>query len=672
MPKLIIDGKEIEVEDGLTVMQACELSGVEIPRFCYHERLAIAGNCRMCLVEVEKSPKPVASCAMSVSEGMVVHTNSEKVKKAREGVMEFLLINHPLDCPICDEAGECDLQDQAFKYGRPSSKFHENKRSVEDKDIGPLIQTKMTRCIHCTRCVRFSTDVAGIEEMGAIGRGEHVEITTYLEQGLKSELSGNMIDLCPVGALTSKPYAFKARSWELKKTDSIDVMDAVGSNIRVDSRGLEVMRILPRLNEGINEEWISDKIRFSYDGLKLQRLDRPYLRKNGKLVEVTFAEAYEAIAAKMEKLDSSKIGAIAGTLCDLESLYAVKKIMQTVGSLNMDANQFNYEFDLSFRANYLFNTQINNIDKVDLCLLVGANPRAVAPILNARIGKAVRSGKMKVARIGVSDDQTYKIKELGEDASVLLEVMEGKHEFCELLSKAKNPMIIIGDSAYLREDSLVIQSIAYQVLKKYKATCDDWNGFNILHNHASMVGSLDIGFTPGKKGYSAKQMLELASKKEFGLLYLLGADDIDLSGCSDCFIVYQGHHGDRSAVYADVILPGAAFTEKDGLYINLEGRLQKAYRAVPPPGQAKEDWQIIFDLATVMGKDLGFRDLSTLREQLMKELPPSGSEVYFASNNKIIKSNLAKVPINFYMTDQISRASVTMAKCTQARNNGGL
>lgn len=669
MPKLVIDGKEIEVEDGVTVLQACEVSGVEIPRFCYHERLAIAGNCRMCLVEIEKSPKPVASCAMSVSEGMIVHTNSEKVKKAREGVMEFLLINHPLDCPICDEAGECDLQDQAFKYGRPSARFHENKRSVEDKNIGPLIRTQMTRCIHCTRCVRFSTDVAGVEEMGAIGRGEHMEVTTYLEKGLQSELSGNMIDLCPVGALTSKPYAFKARSWELKKTDSIDVTDAMGSNIRIDSRGLEVMRILPRLNEDVNEEWISDKARFSYDGLKLQRIDRPYLKKNGKLLEVSFTEAFNAIADKLKTLDPSKVGAIAGTLTDIESMYALKQLMYKLGSRNVDANQFDYKFDLSARANYLFNTTIAGIDRADFCLLIGANPREVAPVLNARIGRMVRLGNMQVARIGEVDDQTYKVMELGGETSILTDIAEGKHSLCTLLANAKHPIIIIGDGVYSRADSLSIQAVAYAIAKKYNIVRDDWNGFNILHNHASMVGALDIGFVPGKNGKTSKDMIDLAKAKDFGLLYLLGADEVDLSEINDCFVIYQGHHGDRNAIHADVILPGAAYTEKDALYVNLEGRVQQAYAAVSPPGQAKEDWRIILDLAANMVVDLDFQDSGALRNRIQAEMVFGDHVVKFGEAGKLAKNDIVKVPMNFYMTDQISRASVTMAKCTEARKN---
>ena len=510
MPKLTIDGKEIEIEDGLTVMQACEYAGTEIPHFCFHERLKIAGNCRMCLVDIEKSPKPVASCAMPAAEGMIVHTNSPRVKKAREGVMEFLLINHPLDCPICDQGGECDLQDQAFKYGKPSSRYSENKRSVKDKNLGPLVKTEMTRCIHCTRCIRFSTDVAGVPEMGAIGRGEHMEITSYLEKTLTSELSGNIIDLCPVGALTSKPYAFKARSWELESTESIDVMDAMGSNIRIDARGLEVMRILPKLNEDINEEWLSDKARFSYDGLKNQRLDRPYVKKNGKLQEASWDEAMGVVASAGPQL--GKIAALAGTTAPCETMFLLKKLLAELGSNLCDANQFGYKFDLSARGNYLFNTTIAGIEMADFCLLVGANPRQIAPVLNARIGKMVREGALTVARIGEVDDQTYKIMELGDNVEAVIQrslrgdvgiqkksnkELDGlsshspmTDSLSALLSKAKNPMIIVGDGVLTRPDAHAILSALHGLMPPR----ENWNGFNILHNHASMVGALDLGF----------------------------------------------------------------------------------------------------------------------------------------------------------------------------------
>lgn len=677
MPKVTIDGKEIDAPEGITLIQACELAGVDIPRFCYHERLAIAGNCRMCLVEVEKAPKPVASCAMPITEGMVVHTNTPKIQKARAGVMEFLLINHPLDCPICDQGGECDLQDQAFKYGKPLNRFHENKRSVPDKYMGPLIKTHMTRCIHCTRCIRFATDVAGVEEMGAIGRGEHMEVTSYLEQSVTSELSGNMIDVCPVGALTSKPYEFKARSWELKKTESVDVTDAMGSNIRIDSRSLEVMRILPKINDDINEEWLSDKARFSYDGLKTQRIDRPYIKIGKRLTPTSFHDVFKNIQSKLNSVEGHEVGAIAGTLSDCESLYALKQFMIAIGSNNFDYNQYNYAIDQTNRGNYLFNTTIAGIDNADLCLLIGANPREIAPVLNARIGRAQRSGKMHVARIGSPDNQTYKINELGSNPSILSEILESSHEFSNLLKNAKNPMIIIGDGVLSRKDSVAIQTIVYEISKKYNVIRDDWNGFNILHNHASTVGALDLGFTPGNKGKTTKQMIEAANKGIIKVLFLMGADELEIDKPEGCFIVYIGHHGDKGANMADAILPSAAYTEKDAIYINLEGRAQLARMAVEPPFEAKPEWKLITDLAEILGYDLGFHTLDSLRHEIAKHVPSVASigsliksNVNFAKNdNKLLKSPIQKIAINFYMTDPISRASVTMAKCTEARTS---
>jgi len=687
MPKLTIDGTEITVEDGLTVLQACELAGKEIPRFCYHERLAIAGNCRMCLVEMEKSPKPIASCAMTASEGMVIHTNTPKVKKAREGVMEFLLVNHPLDCPICDQGGECDLQDQAFKYGRPTNRFHENKRSIPDKYMGPLIKTHMTRCIQCTRCIRFATDVAGIEEMGAVGRGEHMEVTTYVESALTSELSGNMIDICPVGALTSKPYAFKARSWELRSTESVDVMDATGCNIRVDARGLEVMRILPKLNEDINEEWISDKTRFVCDGLKYQRLDRPYIRKNGKLVESSWDEALALVASKLQEFKGEEMGAIAGTLVDIESMAALKSLMNRLGSHNLDANQFGYKFDISKRENYLFNTGIAGLEDVDLCLLIGANPREAAPVLNARIGRLQRSGHMHVARIGEVDDQTYKIEELGNSAKIIDEITKGKHAFCARLKDAKKPIVIIGDGVYSRADGLALQAAIREMADEYGM---EWN---LLHNHASMVGSLDLGFCPSlgldprasgdeenspdpriaaklspRKTLNTQQMASGAVK----LLYLLGADEIDID--PSVFVIYQGHHGDRGANRADVILPGYAYTEKDGTYVNMEGLAQKGRKAVDGPGQARDDVGIIEGISEVMkschprvGGDPGSNKHAkgdNINNDLVKLDPRLRGD---DKSGEVDKIPITKVHHNFYMTDPISRASPTMAKCTEAR-----
>ncbi|MBN8512407.1 MAG: NADH-quinone oxidoreductase subunit G [Rickettsiales bacterium] len=675
MPKLKIDDKEIEVEDGLTVMQACEQAGIEIPHFCFHERLNIAGNCRMCLVEMEKSPKPIASCAMPVSEGMVIKTTTPTVQKAREGVMEFLLINHPLDCPICDQGGECDLQDQAFKYGRGKSRFTENKRSVVDKNLGPLIKTQMTRCIHCTRCIRFSSEIAGVPEMGAVHRGEHMEITSYLEKTLTSELSGNMIDLCPVGALTSKPYAFHARSWELKKTESIDVLDAVGSNIRVDSRDMEVMRILPKINDDVNEEWISDKARFSYDGLKVQRLDIPYIREQGKLVKSTWNEVIISVAKKITSVNGGEVAAIAGSITSCEAMFLLKKLLFRLGSNFVDANQFGYKIDTKNRGNYLFNTTIAGIEQSDLCLLIGANPRQVAPVLNARIGKMVRAGTLKVARIGEEDNQTYDIEELGADLSVLEEIKSGKSSFAKQLKASKNPMIVIGDAVLARSDGLAILALVHEVIKKYNIVKKDWNGFNVLHNHASMVGALDLGFIYGLKGDGTDKILEMTRSGEVKVLYVLNADDFDVTKIgNNCFVIYQGHHGDKMAARANVILPEAAYTEQDGIFINLEGRPQMARAAISPMGYAKESWNIIVNLAKAMNVDFGISSLTEVHEIMAKENPVfanidqilKSDFSEFSSKDKLLKKPLSKAAINYYMTDQISRASVTMAKCSKA------
>ena len=664
MPKITIDGIETEVESGLTVIQACQSVGVEIPHFCYHERLAIAGNCRMCLVEVEKSPKPVASCAMPVADGMVVHTNTPKVQKAREGVMEFLLINHPLDCPICDQGGECDLQDQAFKYGSGKSRYNEHKRAVVDKDMGPLVKTHMTRCIHCMRCVRFATDVAGVEEIGSLGRGEHMEITTYLDKALTSELSANIIDLCPVGALTSKPSAFKARSWELVSTKSVDVMDAVGCNIQVDARGLEVIRIMPVENDDINEEWISDKTRFACDGLKNQRLDRPYIKKGGKLVAASWDEAIAIVTEEIAKHQPKEIGAIAGTLCDLESMFLLKELMNKLGSHNTDFNQFDYKFDRSSRGNYLFNTGIAGIEQADGLLLIGANPRKVAPVLNARIGKMARKGKMVVGRIGTHSDQTYKVLDCGADIFALKEFLNNTN-IPTVLQNVKNPMIIVGDGVYSRPDSLALMDIIMQMAKKYNVIRDDWNGFNILHNHASTVGALDIGFCASEKSLSAK---EIAKKAKF--IYLLGADEIDIP--EGAFVVYQGHHGDRGAHRADVILPAAVYTEKDGIYVNLEGRAQFGRKSVGVPGDAKDDREIILDLMNGLNIKTEYTNLATIRKKLA-EISPAVSNIgmlvksevsFVSSDEKPQDKPIVSIDFNFYMTDPISRASVTMAKCS--------
>ncbi|MDR0773796.1 MAG: NADH-quinone oxidoreductase subunit NuoG [Rickettsia sp.] len=679
MIKLTIDGTEVEVEEGTTVFRACSKLGIEIPHFCFHERLKIAGNCRMCLVEMEKSPKPIASCAMPVASGMVIHTNTIGVKKAREGVMEFLLINHPLDCPICDQGGECDLQDQAFKYGKASSRFSENKRTVKDKYMGPLIKTHMTRCIQCTRCIRFATDIAGVEEIGTLYRGEHMEVTSYLERSLESELSGNIIDICPVGALNSKPYSFKARSWELTKTESIDVLDAQGCNIRVDSRGSEVMRILPRINDDINEEWISDKARFAYDGLKYQRLDSPYIRKNGKLVEASWNDAIALVAQKLESLAGDQVGdqiaAIAGTLACTESMFLLKTLLQKLGCNNFDSNQFNYKIDQSSRGNYLFNTTISRLKEADLALLIGANIRQVAPVLNARIGILQREGKLKVVRIGNITNQTYYINELGASPDIIKAIISEEHQFAKELEHAKNPIIIIGDGVYSRDDGYAILALIHQMVDKYKIVRDDWNGFNILHNHASMVGSLDIGFSPKNGGNGVSEILQKAESGEIKFVYLLGSDEIDMNKIKSSFVVYQGHHGDNGANVADVIFPASSYTEKDATYVNFEGRPQYGKAATHPVGQAKEDWVIINNLANSLGLNLGMNNLDEIRNRLAAEFPVfaniseimSCDFIKFTSLDNLLKSDIVTKPINYYMTDSISRASVTMAKCVESK-----
>ncbi|MEA2779141.1 MAG: NADH-quinone oxidoreductase subunit, partial [Rhodospirillaceae bacterium] len=551
MPKLTIDGKAIEVPAGATVLQACELAGAEIPRFCYHERLSVAGNCRMCLVEQEKAPKPIASCAMPVLEGMVIHTDTPMVRKARQGVMEFLLANHPLDCPICDQGGECDLQDQAMAYGMDHGRYREMKRAVKDKNFGPLVKTIMTRCIHCTRCVRFATEVAGVEELGALGRGEHLEIGTYVEKALHSELSGNIIDLCPVGALTSKPYAFVARPWELRKTDSVDVLDAVGSNIRIDSRGREVLRVLPRLNEAVNEEWISDKTRFACDGLIRQRLDRPYVRRDGKLKPASWPEAFAAIAGRLQGVAGERIAAIAGDLADAESMLALKELMASLGSPNIDCRQDGAALDANCRAGYLFNTTIAGIEQADLCLIIGSNPRWEAPIINARILKRFNQGRFKVALIGPKVDLTYRYEYLGAGPETLRELAEGRHPYSEALKQAKRPILILGQGALARADGAAVLALARKLAESHGLVKEGWNGFNVLHTAAARVGGLDLGFVPGACGRDVAGILQGAGKGEIEVVYLLGADGIDMARLGKSFVVYQGHHGDAGAHRAD-------------------------------------------------------------------------------------------------------------------------
>lgn len=676
MPKAKVNGQEVEFEHGMTVLQVCEEAGAEVPRFCYHERLSIAGNCRMCLVQIEGGPpKPAASCAMPAGDGMVIHTDTPMVKKAREGVMEFLLINHPLDCPICDQGGECDLQDQSMTYGGGLSRYSEHKRAVKEKNFGPLIKTHMTRCIHCTRCVRFATEIAGVEELGATSRGENMEIGTYVENAITSELSGNMIDLCPVGALTSKPYAYRARPWELKKTETIDVLDAVGSNIRVDARGREVMRVLPRLNEEINEEWISDKSRFACDGLKTQRLDRPYVRKKGKLVPATWEEAIAEVAKHANKLKGKEIAAIAGDLVDVESMMSLKDLYGDLGSNHLDCRQDGASLDASERASYLFNTTIAKIEEADACLLVGTNPRLEASLVNARLRKRSLQGGFKIANVGEEADLTYKVDQLGNDAALLKEILDGKHAFSKVLKSAKKPIIIVGQAALARKDGDVVLGLARDIADKFKFISDKWNGFNVLHTAAARVGGLDIGFVPSKNGKNTAAIVKAAEAGDIKFLYLLGADEIDLSKKDKkCFVVYQGHHGDNGAHQADVILPGAAYTEKNGTYVNTEGRVQRAVQAVSPPGEAKEDWQIIRLIAEALGKPLPYTSLAVLRERVVEIAP------FFSEIDSIVTSNwngfgnskgkLDKKPFearisNYYLTDPICRASKTMAECSR-------
>ena len=670
MSKISIDGKEIDVPPEYTILQACEEAGAEIPRFCFHERLSIAGNCRMCLVEVKGGPpKPTASCAMSVrdlrpgpnGEAPVVLTNSPMAKKAREGVMEFLLINHPLDCPICDQGGECDLQDQAMAYGVDSSRYAENKRAVEDKYIGPLVKTSMNRCIHCTRCVRFTAEVAGTGDMGAIGRGEDMEITTYLETAMSSELQGNITDLCPVGALLPKPQSFRARPWELQKTESVDVMDALGSAIRIDTRGREVIRILPRVNEGVNEEWISDKARQIVDGLKTQRLDRPYVRKNGKLSPSSWGEAFGAIAAKVKA--AGKIGAIAGDLANVEEMFALKLLMEKLGSTNIDCRQDGAKLDpKTGRASYIFNPTVAGIDNADAVLIVGSNPRKEAPVLNARIRKRWLRGNLPVAVIGEQADLTYSVQYLGAGPDTLADVVAG-NGFGETLAKAERPLVIVGQGALTRNDGAAVLALAAKLAIK-----GDWNGLAVLHTAASRVGGLDLGFVPSAGGLDAKAM----AAGSVDVLFNLGADEIDIA--AGPFVVYFGTHGDRGAHRADVILPGAAYTEKAGLYVNTEGRVQSADRASFPPGDAREDWAILRALSDVLGQRLPFDSLAGLRAALFAAHPPmarigeiaAGDVASFASlsSGATDKAAFVNAIADFYLTNPIARASAVMAECS--------
>ena len=669
MSKIIINDKEIEFEEGMTILQACELAGAEIPRFCYHERLSIAGNCRMCLVEMEKSNKPVASCAMPAADGMNIKTNTPFVEKARKGVMEFLLANHPLDCPVCDQGGECDLQDQSLFYGLDNSRYTENKRQVKEKYMGPLIKTQMTRCIHCTRCIRFATEVAGIPELGATGRGEDMEITTYLEKSMESELSGNVIDLCPVGALTSKPYAFEARPWELKKTETIDVMDAVGSNIRVDSYGWEVKRILPRVNEDINEEWISDKTRYACDGLLKQRIDTPYIRVNGKLQKTSWENAQKFLIDKIKTFDPSEIAGIVGELADLEMIYSFKSFFKNcIGSENLESRQKKFYINPDERMNYIFNSTINGIEDSDLILLIGTNPRLEATILNARIRKSYLKNKVKIYTIGDPGNLTYPYQNIGENTLAIKDILEGKSKISDELKNSKKPLVIIGESALHEKVGEYIFESIKKFLLQNNFINEEWNALNILNQQASSVGAIDLGMYLINENNNFLFFDKLKGDN-FKFIYLLGADNFNFEK-KDKFIVYQGSHGDRGAEIADIILPGAAYTEKNGLFVNLEGKLQNAYKASYPPGEAREDWVIFKNLSNMMNKKIGFEDLNNLKDLIINQIQNKDiSKKFLTPKLNLIKENIIIEPIDYYYTNPIARSSKVMTECRKISKN---
>lgn len=684
MPKLTVNGQIIEVDEGCTVLQACEKAKAEVPVFCYYPKLSVAGNCRMCLVEIEGSSKLVASCSMPVSDGMAVSTVSNNVKKARKEVLELLLINHPLDCPICDQGGECDLQDITVAYGPSSTRFHLNKRAVADKHMGPLIKTSMTRCIHCTRCIRFANEIAGVQEVGALGRGENLEITSYLEGAVRSELSGNMIDICPVGALTSKPYALKHRSWELKKTDSIDVLDAVGSNISVHSKDQEVVRILPRLHNDINEEWITDRARFSYDGLKRQRLDKPYVRfEDGKLKPVSWDEAFSVIAKKVAELKPQQIAGLVGNLADCESILSLRLLLDSLGVAHRDCRIDGSLIPYKNRSHYISNTTIAGLEKADCILLIGTNPRVEASLVNARIRKGFLKGGLDVALIGEKADLTYPYKHLGESLFALSGLLDESNDFAKKLKNAKFPAVIIGASVFDSSNISSILSAFQQLFDRYKIIRDDWNGFNILHTAAARVGALDLGFYPSEEGYDIQGILKGCQESQIKFLYLLGVDEIDMTNLKDTFIVYQGHHGDVGAHHANVILPGAAYTEKTAIYVNTEGRPQYVNQAIQPPGDAKEDWKIIRALSERLGKTLPFETQQDVWLRMASEnsvfceigkIKPSSWENLSDDQQKpkLSKNSIKPVIDNFYMTDVITRHSLTMATCVKEILNEGV
>ena len=667
MLKLKVNDIEVEVEEGLTVLQACEKAGVEIPRFCYHEKLSIAGNCRMCLVEMEKSPKPIASCAMPAAEGMVIKTNTPKIEKSRKGVMEFLLANHPLDCPVCDQGGECDLQDQSMFYGIDKSRFKENKRAVPDKNMGPLIKTQMTRCIHCTRCIRFATEIAGVPELGAIGRGEDMQITTYLEKSIQSELSGNVIDLCPVGALTSKPYVFEARPWELKKTETIDVMDAVGSNIRVDTYDWEVKRVLPVINEDINEEWISDKTRYACDGLLNQRLDTPYIKYNNKFEKASWDEVFKIIKSKIQNTNKDKIAGFVGDLTNMEASYIFKEFLErTIDTKNYESRSFDMFIDSSKRENYLFNSTINGIEESDFILLIGTNPRFEATMLNARIRKAYLKNKVKIVSLNDVGDLTYPYQSLDGKTQTIKDIFENKNALTKDIIDAQKPLIIFGES-FLRSKSaeFLFSSFKNFLLNNNKFT-DDWSPFNFLPSDAATVGSLDLDIID-----PSNELIKKLNENQFDLVFLIGQDNLKFNKKNE-FVIYVGSHGDNGAELADIILPGAAYTEQSGHYTNLEGKVQKAYKASYPPGDAKEDWEIINDLAEFMNNRKLFNDKDELESSMFNYLNLKKEKQENLSNTKVdlinFEDEILKITYkDYYFSNVIARSSKTMLNCNNSK-----
>jgi len=667
MLKLKVNDIEVEVEDGFTVLQACEKAGFEIPRFCYHEKLSIAGNCRMCLVEMEKSPKPIASCAMPAANGMVIKTNTPKIEKSRKGVMEFLLANHPLDCPVCDQGGECDLQDQSMFYGIDKSRFKENKRFVPDKNMGPLIKTQMTRCIHCTRCIRFATEIAGVPELGAVGRGEDMQITTYLEKSVQSELSGNVIDLCPVGALTSKPYVFEARPWELKKTETIDVMDAVGSNIRVDTYDWEVKRVLPIINEDINEEWISDKTRYACDGLLNQRLDTPYIKYNNKFEKASWDEVYKIIQSKIINTDKNKICGFVGDLTNMETSFIFKEFFdRTIDTDKYESRSTESFVDNSVRENYLFNSTINGIEEADLILLIGANPRYEATMVNARIRKAFLNNNTKIISLNNVGDLTYPYKFLDEKTQTIKDIAENKNVVSKNIVDAKKPLIILGES-FMKTKSAkhLFYSLKKFLLQNNKLT-DEWKPLNLLSTDAATVGNFDLDIINQKQN-----LIKDLNENKFELVYFLGQDNLNFIKKNE-FIIYQGSHGDKGAEMADIILPGAAYTEQSGHFTNLEGKIQKAYKASYPPGEAKEDWQIINELAEMMNNRKLFNDKEELESSMFNFLNLKKEKQKLDSIEEINQDNFENQSLkiefkDYYFSNVVARSSKTMLDCYKSK-----